>query len=256
LSDDGKRAFILGWKEFSVVDLGSGQVKAAMDQARNPFAVLGTADGKRAFVINMDGNQCCRMTAFDLAGMRRLTTFLGGSKGERFGQMMAAIALSVASYQAGASLARAGGYNTFYYSIYTPQSHGAARGPLTFGPGEKKVYFVDTQTSDVTVADVETGERLRTLDAGSGLQEVLPMYDAGVIAGIADSAITLVDVNTNEVRSTIKLVGGVTDAVLTDDNNRLVVFGKKTLVVIDAKTAKEVARITSLQQPVQVIFAK
>lgn len=256
LTDDGKRAFVLGWKEFSVVNLETGAVSAAVEQARNPFAVLGTADGKRAFVINMDGQQCCRLTAFDLDGPKRLTTFLGGSKGERFGQMMAAVALSVASYQAGASLARAGGYNTFYYSIYTPQSHGAARGPLTFGPGERKVYFVDTQTSDVTVADVETGERLRTLDAGSGLQEVLPMHDAGVIAGIADSAITLVDVNTNEVKSTIKLEGGVTDAVLTDDNNRLVVFGKKNVVVIDAKTAKEIARIASLQQPVQVVFGE
>ena len=255
LSDDGRRAFVLGWKEFSVVDLATGATSAAIEQARNPFAVLGTADGKRAFVINMDGDQCCRLTAFDLGGMKRLTTFLGGSKGERFGQIMAAVALSVASYQAGASLAGATGSNTFYYSIYTPQSHGAARGPLTFGPGEKKVYFVDTQTSDVTVADVETGERLRTLDAGSGLQEVLPLHDAGVIAGIADSAITLVDVNTNEVKSTIKLEGGVTDAVLTGDNNRLVVFGKKNLVVIDAKTAKEIARTASLQQPVQVVFA-
>lgn len=255
LSDDGKRAFVLGWKEFSVVDLETGAVSAAVEQARNPFAVLGTADGKRAFVVNMDGDQCCRMTTFDLAGPKRLTTFLGGSKGERFGQMMAAVALSVVSYQAGASLARASGSNTFFYSVYVPQSHGSARGPLTFGPGEKKVYFVDTQTSDVTVADVATGERLRTLDAGSGLQEVVPLHDAGVIAGIADSAITLVDVETNEVKSTIKLDGGVTDAVLTDDNSRLIVFGRKNLVVIDAKTAKEIARTATLQQPVQVIFA-
>jgi len=57
--------------------------------------------------------------------MRRLSTCLGGSKGERFGQMMAAVALSVVSYQAGMSLAGASGSNTFYYSIYTPQSHGA-----------------------------------------------------------------------------------------------------------------------------------
>ena len=256
LSDDGKRAYVLGWKEFSVVDLATGTVSPAVEQARNPFAVLGTADGRRAFVINMDGDQCCRLTAFDLNGPKRLTTFLGGSKGERFGQAMAAVALSVASYQAGRSIAASTGANTFYYSIYAPRSYGAARGPLTFGPGEKKVYFVDTQTSDVTVADIETGERLRTLDAGSGLQEVVPLHDAGVIAGIGDSQITLVDVETNEVRSSIKLEGGVTDAVLTGDNKRLVVFGKKSLVVIDAKTAKEIARTKELQQPVQVVFPK
>lgn len=256
LSDDGKRVYVLGWKEFSVVDLAGNTATAAVEQARNPFAVLGTADGRRAFTINMDGDQCCRLTAFDLGGMKRLTTFLGGSKGERFGEALAAAALTVASYQAGRSAAMSSGSNTFYYSMYAPRSRGAARGPLTFGPGEKKVYFVDTQTSDVTIADVETGERLRNLDAGSGLQEVVPLHDAGLIAGIANSQITLIDVNTDEVRSTIKLEGGVTDAVLTEDGKHLIVFGKKSVVVLDAMTAKELARTKTLEQPVQVVFAR
>lgn len=254
LSADNRLLYVLGWKEFSVVDLAKGESVARLEQARAPFAVLGTADGSRAFVVNVDGEQCCRLTAFDLSNGSRLTTFLGGSKGERFGQGLAAAALSVASYQAGKSVARSSGSDSFYYSVYSPVARGAARGPLTFGPGEKKVYFVDTQTNDVTIADVATGERLRTLDAGSGLQEVVPLHDAGVIAGIANTEITLVDVETNEVRETIKLEGGVTDAVLTEKGDRLVVFGKKSLVVIDSKTAKELARVTSLEQPVQVIF--
>lgn len=254
LSADESRLYVLGWKEFSVVDLAGGKAPLPVEQARGPFAVLGTADGKRAFVINADGDACCRISAFDLDTMARLTSFLGGSKGERFGQAMAAVALTAASYQAGKSVAQSTGSNTFYYSIYTPVGQGSARGPIAFGPGEKKVYFVDTQTSDVTVVDVATGERLRTLDAGSGLQEVIPLYEAGVIAGIADSAITLIDVGTDEVRDTVKLEGGVTDAVLTEDGSRLVVFGRKSLVVLDAKNGKEVARLSSLQQPVQVIF--
>ncbi|HUP65165.1 MAG TPA: hypothetical protein VM557_07785 [Thermoanaerobaculia bacterium] len=254
LSADDSRLYVLGWKEFSVVDLASGKASPALEQARNPLAVLATADGTRAFVINMDADQCCRITVFDTGSMRRLTTFLGGSKAERIGQALAAVALSVASYQAGQSIAKSTGSDTFYYSIYTPISQGAARGPLAFGPGEKKVYFVDTQTSDVTVVDVATGQRLRTLDAGSGLQEVIPLHEAGLIAGIADTAITLVDAETDEVRQSIELEGGVTDAVLTEDGSRLVVFGKKNLVVLDAKSGKLVSRVGSLQQPVQVIF--
>ncbi len=256
LAADDSRLYVLGWKEFSVVNLAKGTSPAPVEQARAPFAVLGTADGRRAFVVNMDGDQCCRITAFDLETMARLTSFLGGSKGERIGQGVAAAALTVASYQAGKSIAESAGADTFYYSIYAPVGQGSARGPLAFGPGETKVYFVDTQTDDVTVVDVATGERLRTLDAGSGLQEVIPLHDAGVIAGIADSQITLVDVNTDEVRDTVKLEGGVTDAVLTEDGSRLVVFGTKSLVVLDAKTGKEVARVSSLQQPVQVLFVR
>ncbi|MCA1733349.1 MAG: PQQ-like beta-propeller repeat protein [Acidobacteria bacterium] len=256
LSADDSLLYVLGWKAFSVVDLKNGKALAPADQARAPFAVLGSADGTRAFTINMDGDQCCRITAFDLGTMKPLTSFLGGSKGERFGQALAAVALTAASYQAGKSIAESSGSNTFYYSIYAPVGQGSARGPLAFGPGEKKVYFVDTQTDDVTIVDVATGERLRTLDAGNGLQEVIPLHAAGVVAGIADSAITLVDLETDEVRDTVKLEGGVTDAVLTEDGSRLVVFGKKNIVVLDAKTGKEVARIASLQQPVQVVFAK
>lgn len=256
VSADGKRLYLLGWKEFSIVDLVKGEGGAVVEQARNPFAVLGTSDGSRAFTVNMDGDQCCRITAFDTTASppRRLTTFLGGSKGERIGQGLAAAALSVASYQAGKSIAESTGSNTFYYSIYAPTSRGAARGPLAFGPGEKKVYFVDTQTSDVTVVDVATGERLRTLDAGFGLQEVIPLHDAGVIVGVADSALTMVDVKTDEVSGSIELGGGVTDAVLTPDGKRLIVFGKERFIVLDATTAKEIARAQGLKQPVQLIL--
>ncbi|HEY0592008.1 MAG TPA: hypothetical protein VGF40_09590, partial [Thermoanaerobaculia bacterium] len=254
LAADDSRLYVLGWKEFSVVDLANGKAAAPAEQARGPFGVIATADGKRAFTVNMDGDQCCRITAFDTESMARLTSFLGGSKGERFGQGLAAAALTVASYQAGKSIAQSAGSDTFYYSIYAPKGQGSARGPLAFGPGEKKVYFVDTQTDDVTIVDVASGERIKTLDAGNGLQEVIPLHDAGVIAGISNGEITLVDVNTDEVRDRIKLQGGVTDAVLTKDGARLVVFGTKSLVVLDAETAKEVARTSSLQQPVQVIF--
>jgi DNA-binding beta-propeller fold protein YncE len=254
LSADESKLYVAGWKEFSVVDLSKGEASSALELPRAAFALLPTTDGTRAFVVNSDGDQCCRITAFDTAKMARLTSFLGGSKGERIGQGLAAAALTAVSYQSGKSIAKSSGSDTFYYSIYTPVGQGSARGPLAFGPGEKKLYFVDTQTSDVTIVDVASGERLRTLDAGSGLQEVIPLHDAGVIAGISNTEITFVDVETDSVRETVMLDGGVTDAVLTEDGRRLIVFGKKSLVVLDAKTAKEIARATSLEQPVQILF--
>lgn len=255
ISADRKRLYVAGWKEFSIIDLGADKAAPAVESARDPFAVLATRDGRRAFVVSMDGDQCCRITTFDAEAMKQMTSFLGGSKGERFGQALAAVALSVASYQAGRSAAQASGGGTFYYSIYTPTTRGAARGPLAFGPGEQKVYLVDTQTNDVTIVNVADGQRIKTLDAGSGLKEVVPMHDAGVVAGIADSELTLIDVNTDEVRSTVKLAGNVVDAVMSPDEQRLIVFGKERVVVLDANTAKEISRVDALKHPVQVIFA-
>jgi DNA-binding beta-propeller fold protein YncE len=253
---DGKRLYVAGYKDFSVIDLDAGKGSEAVELARGAFSILPTSDGSRAFVVSWDGDSCCRISAFDVGSMKRLTTFLGGSKGERFGQGLAAVALTAASYQAGKSVAQSSGSNTFYYSIYTPTTRGRARGPLAFGPGEKKVYMVDTQTNDVTIVDVATGERLRNLDAGAGLKEVIPLLEAGVIAAIGDSAVTLIDVNTDEVKTTMDLERNVVDAVLTPDEKRLVIFGKKRVIVLDAVTAKEIARAESFEQPVQVLFGK
>lgn len=254
LSADGRLLYVMGWKQFSVVDLEKNESRGPIEQPTGALAALATEDGSRAFVVSWDGDSCCRVTAFDTAAMSRLTSFLGGSKGERIGQGIAAAALTVASYQAGKSIAESTGSNTFYYSIYAPTTRGAARGPLAFGPGEKKVYFVDTQTNDVTIVNAADGQRIATLDAGSGLQEVIALHDAGVVAGIANSEITLIDFDSDTVTGSVKLEGGVTDAILTEDGSRLVVFGTKSLVVLDAKTAKEVARTAAFQQPVQVVF--
>lgn len=254
LSEDGTRLYVSGWTAFSVVDLAKREALAALESTRGPRAMIASGDGSRAFLITADPDDCCRITAFDTKGMSKLTSFVGGSKGERIGQALAAVALTAASYQAGKSVAKSNGSDTFYYSIYAPVARGVARGPLTFGPGEKKVYFVDTRTNDVTIVNAADGQRIATLDAGAGLQEVIALHDAGVVAGIADSEITLIDFDSDTVTGTVKLEGGVTDAVLTKDGSRLVVFGTKSLVVLDAKTGKEIARTSAFEQPIQVVF--
>ncbi|HUP46922.1 MAG TPA: hypothetical protein VM779_15555 [Thermoanaerobaculia bacterium] len=255
-SADGKRLYIAGWKDFGMVDLASNQAGASVELARDPFAVLPTRDNSRVFVVSMDNTSCCRITAFDVTNMKRLTSFLGGSKGARFGQALAAVAFSAASYQSGKSAAQASGADSFTYSVYTPTTYGAARGPLAFSPDEKKVYLADTQTNDVTVVDVASGQRLKNISAGRGLREVILLPKAGVIAAIADQDLRTIDVNTDEVRDTIKLDDNVTDALITADGKRVVIFGKGHLIVIDAETGKEVARSSAFKQPVAVLFGK
>lgn len=255
-SEDGKRLYVAGWKDFSMVDLGANKASAAVELARDPFGVLPTRDNSRVFVVSMDGTSCCRISTFDTGNMKRLTTFLGGSKGERWGEGLAAAALSVASYQAGLSAAQASGASSFTYTIFTPRTRGAARGPLAFSPDEKKVYLADTQTNDVTVVDVATGERITNIDAGSGLREVLSLPAAGALAAISDQDIRIIDFGTDTVRETIKLSGNVVDALISNDEKRLVIFGKGHIIVLDTATGKEVARSAAFKQPVQVLFGK
>ena len=127
---------------------------------------------------------------------------------------------------------------------------------MAFSPDEKKVYLADTQTNDVTVVDVATGERLKNIDAGYGLREVIALPAAGVIAAVSDDDVRMIDVGTDEVRDTIKLDRNVVDALVTKDEKRVIIFGKKNVVTLDATTGKEVARSSGFNQPVQVLFSK
>jgi DNA-binding beta-propeller fold protein YncE len=253
LSADGKRLYVLG-NQLNVVDLAAKSSSRGVDAARPAIALLAASDGRRVITVTVEGENCCRISVFDTAANKQLTSFLGGSKGKRIGQGLAAAALTVASYEAGR--AAAGSSGSFFYSIYTPTFHGAARGPVAFGPAEKKAYAVDTQTHDVTVVDMETGQRTVNIDAGSGLKEVVPLPDAGLMAAVSDERIDLIDTTTDLVRESIKMKGGVHRAVVTPDEKRMVVLGKERIVVFDTATGKQAGMIDALKNPSQLIFLK
>jgi DNA-binding beta-propeller fold protein YncE len=243
LSADGKRLYVIG-NQLNVVDLAAGSSSPGVDVAHPALAVLPTSDGRRVITVAAEGRSCCRISVFDTAANKQLTSFLGGSKGKRIGQNLAAVALSMASYQGG------------NYSIYTPRMRGAARGPVAFGPAEKKAYAVDTQTNEVTVVDMETGQRTLNIDGGSGLKEVVALPDAGLIAAVSDERIDLIDTTTDLVRESIKMKGGVNRSEVTPDEKRMVVYGKERIVVLDTTTGKQVGMIDALKTPSQLIFLK
>ena len=253
LSADGKRLYVLG-NQLNVVDLAAKSSSPGVDAAHPAIAVLATSDGRRVITSVTEGESCCRISVFDTAANKQLTSFHGGSKGKRAGQRLAAAALSLASYEAGR--AGAGRSGIFGYSIYAPTLRGAARGPVAFGPGEKKAYAVDTQTNDVTVVDMETGQRTLNIDGGSGLKEVVALPDAGLIAAVSDERIDLIDTTSDLVRESIKMKGGVMGAVATPDEKRIVVYGKERIVVLDTATGKQLGMIDALKTPSQLIFLK
>jgi hypothetical protein len=253
LSADGKRLYVVG-NQLTVVDLASKTSSPAIDAASPTIGLLATRDGRRVVTVAMQAQSCCRISVFDTAANKQLTSFLGGSKGKRIGQGLAAAALTAASYEAGRASASPG--STFTYSIYSPTIRGAARGPLAFGPGEKKAYAVDTQTNDITVVDVESGQRTVNIDGGSGTREVIPLPDAGLIAAISDERIDLIDMTNDTVREAIPMKGSVNGALVSPDEKRLVVYGKERIVIIDTKTGKQAGMIADLKSPSGVIFLK
>jgi DNA-binding beta-propeller fold protein YncE len=253
LSADGKRLYVVG-NQLNVVDLAAKTSTPGIDAARPTIGLLATRDGRRVVTVAMQDQGCCRISVFDSAADKQLTSFLGGSKGTRVGQRLAAAALSVGSYAAARSATGPGG--TFMYSVYAPTVHGAARGPVTFGPGEKKAYAVDTQTSDVTVVDLESGQRIVNIPGGSGLSEVIPLPDAGLIAAVSNERIDLIDTTTDTVREAIPMKSSFNMAYVSPDEKRLVILGTDRILIIDTQTGKPLGMITDLKSPTRVIFLR
>jgi len=242
-SQDGKRLYVLG-DQMNVIDLAAGTSGPAVDAAHPVIAVLPTSDGRRLITSAAENQGCCRISVFDTTTGKELTSFLGGSKGTRIGQRLAAAALTAASYHGGS------------YSIFAPTFHGAPSGPMTFGPGEKKAYVVDTQTSDITVVDMESGQRIVNIDAGSGLSEVIPLPEAGLIAAVSNERIDLIDPKTDLIRESIKMNGGGSGSMTTPDDKRIIVYGKGMILQLDPATGKQVGAIDAVKAPSRLILLK
>ena len=251
LSADGKRLYVIG-DQLNFVDLAAKSSSPGLDMAHPAIGVLPTTDGRRVITIAAEGESCCRISVFDTAANKQLTSFLGGSKGTRVRQHLAAATMTLASYEAGRAAATSSG--TFLYSVYARTLRGGARGPAALAPGEKKAYAVDTQTNDVTVVDMETGQRIMNIDAGSGLKEVVALGDSGSIVAVSDERVDLIDTTRDVVRESIKMKGDVKPPVVTPDERRMVVYGKGRIVVLDTVTGKQVGTIDALKTPSQIIF--
>lgn len=253
-SDDRKTAYVLGVNNMTVVDLTkmSAGTPIKIRSAASDF--ITSNDGRRGFVMHRNAQSCCYATVVDLTSQTEMKSFITGSKAARIGQALAAAAATYGSYQSGRSSAAAHGGGTFYYTVYTPRVAAAARGPLAVRRDGKFAYALDVQTNDLTVIDGESGERLQNIRVGSGGQELVPLGSGRHLAVVADSTITVIDTESNTVKSEIKLAGEVRDFVLSPRGDYAVALGKGKIVTLDTRTAAEVGTIEELKRPAQLVF--
>jgi DNA-binding beta-propeller fold protein YncE len=253
-SDDKKIAYVISNGAVTPVDLtkmtASPSIKVS--HSSSDFAV--SPDGRRGFVLHRSEQFCCRATVLDLTNGTNMKSFLTGSKGARIAAGLAAAAASVGSYQAGRSAAQSRGGGTFYYTVYTPRIAKAARGPLSIRPDGKFAYYLDVQTSDVTIVDAESGERLKNVSVGSGGHELVMLANGKYLAAVSDASVTIIDTDTNEMKTEVKLSGDVADFAVSPKGDYAAVIGKGKIAVIDARTAAQVASFDAFKRPTQFIF--
>lgn len=254
-SDDKKIAYVISPLYVTVVDLTTMKASEPIKTARGlstDFAV--SPDGRRGFVYEAGQGGCCWATVLDLTNNTQMKSFITGSKGARFGQALAAVAASAASYQSGRSAAASHGGGTFYYTVYTPRVAKSARGPVAVRPDGKYAYYLDAQTGYVTLVDGESGERLENIGVGGGAHELVMLANGRYLAAVTDEKVSIIDTDTNQVKTEVKLSGDVADFVLSPKADFAAVIGKGKIAVVDTRTGAQVSTIDAFKRPAQLIF--
>jgi DNA-binding beta-propeller fold protein YncE len=252
-TDDKKTAYVLSNTGVTAVNLATMTASPSI-KAAGASDFVPSPDGRRGFVLFRSDEWCCRATVIDLTNGTNMKSFVTGSKGARIAQGLAAAAATIGSYQAGRSAAQSRGGGTFYYTVYTPRIAKAARGPLAMRPDGKFAYYLDAQTSDVTVVDGESGERLKNIGIGKGAREEVMLANGKYLAAVSDESVTIIDTDTNEMKTEVKLSGDVADFAVSPKGDYAAVIGKGKIAVIDTRTAAQVATFDAFKKPAQFIF--
>ena len=128
------------------------------------------------------------------------------------------------------------------------------RRALAIRPDGKFAYYLDPQTSDVTVVDGESGERLKNIGIGKGARELATLANGKYLAAVSNESVTIIDTDANDMKSEVKFPGDVGSFVVSSKGDYAVVLGKGKIVVIDARDASQIATFDAFKRPQQFIF--
>ncbi len=126
-----------------------------------------------------------------------------------------------------------------YYS-YTEYTLKEPRGTMAVRPDGKEIYALNTQTSDVTVIDADTGQVIEKVASGGFAVRFMPSASVALI--VSPSTVAVVDINSH--RKLPDLVSGspagFERAELSPDASLAVMHGPKGLLFVNVSSGKAV----------------
>jgi hypothetical protein len=229
----GKDAlYAVGSTGVTVVDAASGQVKATIPLA----GVVGdgddatemqvTDDGRRAFVLY--GPQH-KVAVLDLERGKAIGVAKTGRGGKKFlNNMMAGLSFSMGV-------------------IVIPRFDFHEPGRLLARPDGRFAYAINEETKDVTVIDADSGLPVEKI---GGQSYFLTLMGGPTVVAFGPT-IHLIDAARNVKAQEVR-VPGIRAVVHSPDCS--VVLGERTVLILDAATGRERARLTDFGHPSRVEF--
>jgi DNA-binding beta-propeller fold protein YncE len=229
----GKDAlYVVGSTDVTVVDVASGQVKGTLplggfvDEGDDATEIQVTDDGRRAFVLYGPQHE---VAVLDLERGKPI----GVAKTGRGGKKLLNSLVAGLGYSMGV--------------IRIPRFDFHEPGRLLARPDGRFAYAINEETKDVTVIDADTALPVERI-GGEGYFLTLT---GGPTVAVFGPAIHLIDAGRNVKAQEIR-VPGIRGVVHSSDCS--VVLADRTVLILDAATGRERARLTDFTRPTYVEF--
>ncbi len=244
VSADGHTMYVLGTYSLAKVAL-PGLTPAPPVTFKNLGEELTVSpNGQRLFMVNGES-----FMTFDLQTGQKIADVKTGRMGKKMFLALESGLKTETSRLDAENAARRDGKSYYSYTEYTLRE---PRGTMAIRPDGKAIYALNSQTSDVTVIDAETGQIIEKVAAGGFAVHFMP--SAGVALVPSSSTVHAVDLATNQ-----KLADIVTDssgnfrrAELSPDGRLAVVHGSGGVLVVNASSGKPVGTMKTFSRIVGV----
>ncbi|MGD9905162.1 MAG: YncE family protein [Vicinamibacterales bacterium] len=212
-------------------------------QLVNEMAI--SRDGRRAYLLNGE-----YFTTADAQTGQKIESVRTGRMGKKMFLALHTALKTEASRSEGKRTAQREGKSYYRYTEYTLRE---PRGTMALRPDGKAVYALNSQTSDVTVIDAESGVVLQKVPAGGFAVQFMPA--AGVALVPSDATVHVVDLATHQKRpNLITDSNGQFDAAdLSPDAKVAVISGAGGVFIVDATSGTPVGTMKAFQRAVDVV---
>lgn len=196
-------------------------------------------DGRRAFCVDQQN-----LYTYDNEKGGLIDKHVTGSSMSRLAAALDASAKTESSKTAGIQQAREKGKSHYYYTEYSVRAPDQS---LAIRPDSKAVYVINRQTSDVTVADAETGKIIEKVGADGFAVDF--MTGAGVALVTDTTAVHAIDLDTNKVvQDWSSKEYNFDRAEISADGKTAVVNGNTAVLLISAGAGKPVGKLAPFKR--------
>jgi DNA-binding beta-propeller fold protein YncE len=263
ISPDRARLYVVGGRALSHVDLpnlrriadtplqpAGMNILSANTPSHAVDELAVSDDGRRGFALYQGSS---KLSVLDLESQKLIDEVTTGRGGKKLAKFMGAFALSVAMTAVSQSAAQNAGLGTsyYFYDVYSFQI-AAPNTSLVLRPDGRFAYALNSQTSDVTIVDADTGH---VVDKVPGGGRALKLFTSGAMLAVRDKdALRFIDTATQKKGDELLFPGSSSVALaFSPDGTDAVAAGGTAVYVLDGTTGKVRARHLDFKRAESVV---